>query len=198
MQIKKIAAQLYKLLNIPKKLQLALMHIVNDEFLIGVTGVVLNKKNEVLLLKHAYRQTSWSLPGGYLKKGEYPQKGLEREVWEESKLKVKMEKIIKAWYDPASARVDISCMGKFHSGKFSPSTEINDYGFFAYRDLPTIGKEQRELITNALQEEKSLEIKHHGFFDRLLVSLRITKQRLQSFTAILRRFYTQGFQGVIK
>jgi len=37
----------------------------------------------------------------YLKKGEYPQKGLEREVWEESKLKVKMEKIIKAWYDPA-------------------------------------------------------------------------------------------------
>lgn len=46
------------------------MRVVQDQFLIGVTGIIFNEKREVLLFKHSYRQTVWSLPGGYLKSGE--------------------------------------------------------------------------------------------------------------------------------
>ena len=81
-------------------------------------------------MKHTYRQTEWSLPGGYLKGGEHPHEGIEREIFEETGLKVKIEKIIKTGHDATSARLDISCFGHLTGGKFVPSGEASHYGFF--------------------------------------------------------------------
>lgn len=56
------------------------MRLFQSQFLIGVTGVILNDKKEVLLFKHTYRQHAWSLPGGYMQAGEHPAEALEREI----------------------------------------------------------------------------------------------------------------------
>ena len=75
------------------------MRRVNDQFLVGVTGIFFNDKNQVLLVKHSYRKKGrWSLLGGYLKAGEHPKEGLEREVLEETGYKVKANSII-GYYD---------------------------------------------------------------------------------------------------
>lgn len=76
--MKLLLAKIWRLVNITSQLQLKIMRMMNDEFLIGVTGIIFNDKNEVLLVKHTYRQIKWSLPGGYLKAREHPSEGLER------------------------------------------------------------------------------------------------------------------------
>lgn len=146
--------KLWRLFNLPKGLQLFIMRIFNDEFLIGVTGIIVNDKNEILLVKHTYRQTEWSLPGGYLKKGEHPLEGIEREILEETGLTVKIEKIMKTGHDSANARLDISCFGRFISGTFTPSAEVSVHGFFAFNDLQEIGEKQKSLIRSVLTKEK--------------------------------------------
>jgi 8-oxo-dGTP diphosphatase len=168
-----LLAKLWRVFNLPKGLQLFIMRIFNDEFLVGVTGVIVNDKNEVLLVKHTYRQTAWSLPGGYLKGGEHPIEGVQREILEETGLTVKIEKIIKTGHDSNSARLDISCFGKYISGTFTPSAEVSVHGFFAFTDLPEIGEKQKKLIKDILSKEKLFA---PSFFHRFFQKIKLASQ----------------------
>lgn len=143
-------ARIWKLLHLPTNLQLFIMRLFQDQFLIGVTGIFFNDKNEVLLLKHTYRQTSWSLPGGYLKAKEHPKEGLEREIKEESGLIVSADERLKTRTDRDSARLDMCYVGKFIGGVFTPSSEVTEYGLFKFEELPLISKNQLFLIQEAL------------------------------------------------
>jgi len=49
---------------------------------LGARAIILNSKNQILLVKHVY-QSHWYTPGGGLKKGEPVKKGLLRELQEE-------------------------------------------------------------------------------------------------------------------
>lgn len=128
------------------------MRRTQDQFLIGVTGIIFNEKNEVLLLKHTYRQTKWSLPGGYLKAGEHPREGLEREIEEETGLVVSGDKQLKTRTDRETARLDICVVGTFIGGEFRKSHEVSDYGFYELLKVPRIARNQLLLIEQALHE----------------------------------------------
>jgi ADP-ribose pyrophosphatase YjhB (NUDIX family) len=173
--MKQLFARLWKKLNLPKSSQLFIMRLFNDEFLVGVTGVIFNKEDKVLLLKHTYRQTEWSLPGGYLKRGEHPQEGVSREILEETGMHVRIKKIIKTSHDPTTARLDISCYGTFVRGKFKPSVEVSEYGFFSYEKLPHIGKRQKKLIERVLVEERGYKINKINWFNYFYKSLKKAK-----------------------
>jgi mutator protein MutT len=58
-----------------------------------VSVVLINKRNEVLLLKRSLKSKSnpglWGLPGGHIKNGETPQEALIREVVEETSVIMK-------------------------------------------------------------------------------------------------------------
>ncbi len=131
------------------------MRFFQDQFLIGVTGIVFNENDEVLLFKHTYRQHAWSLPGGYLKAKEHPREGLEREIKEESNLTVSMDEQLKTRTDRESARIDICYYGTFIGGEFEPSEEVSAYGFFAVDNLPLLRTNQLFLIDQALRQRKS-------------------------------------------
>jgi len=60
------------------------MRLLQDQFLVGVTGVIFNDTDEILLLKHTYRRFEWSTPGEYIKAKEHPKEAIEREIEEES------------------------------------------------------------------------------------------------------------------
>src|SRR5258706_16372600 len=109
---------IWKKLRLPKNIQLKIMGLIQDKFLVGVTGIIFNDKNEILLVKHTYRGNSWSLPGGYLKGKEHPREGLEREIKEETNLTVSADERMKIRTDRETARLDISYSGIFISGKF--------------------------------------------------------------------------------
>jgi len=150
--VKKILAKIYKSMHLPKKMQLFLMRFSQDRFLVGTTGVVFNDKNEILLFKHTYRSQAWSLPGGYLKAGEHPREGLEREIKEESGLVVSMDESVKTRTDRDSARLDMCYSGVLIGGDFVPSHEVSEYGFFNQKNMPLLRSNQVFLIDETLKE----------------------------------------------
>lgn len=133
------------------------MKFFQDRFLVGVTGIVFNSKNEVLLFNHTYRPHAWSLPGGYLKAKEHPGEGLEREIKEESGLVVSMDQIINTRTDRENARLDICYLGTLIGGEFTQSYEVSEYGFFPISKLPLLRKNQLFLIEEALNLKKRLK-----------------------------------------
>lgn len=128
------------------------MRFVQDQFLVGVTGVIFNEKNEVLLFKHTYRTHAWSLPGGYMKAGEHPREAIEREIKEESNLVVSIDDSLKTRTDRDSARLDMCYTGVFIGGDFVPTHEVSEYGFFSQDTLPLLRKNQVFLIDEALKQ----------------------------------------------
>jgi 8-oxo-dGTP diphosphatase len=148
--VKSILAKLWKSLNLPKGVQLFFMRVFQNQFLVGVTGIIVNEKHEVLLFKHTYRQHAWSLPGGYLRAGEHPAEALEREVKEESGLVVSVDRSMKTRTDRHGARLDMCYTGVFIGGEFTPSHEVSDYGFFSQNTMPLLRSNQVFLIEEAL------------------------------------------------
>lgn len=69
-----------------------------DFFAITVKAVVLNEKNEVLLIKRPkkdyYGAGSWDFPGGKLEAGEDLEEGLKREIMEETGIEAKIGPVI--------------------------------------------------------------------------------------------------------
>lgn len=153
--MKSFFAKIYKLLNLPKGVQLFIMRFFQNQFLVGVTGVIFNDKDEVLLFKHTYRQHSWSLPGGYLKAGEHPAEALEREILEESHLVVSVDESLQTRTDRTGSRLDMCYIGVFIGGEFSPSHEVSEYGFFSQDTMPLLRSNQVFLIEEALQQKRS-------------------------------------------
>ncbi|MFA7301442.1 MAG: NUDIX domain-containing protein [Candidatus Shapirobacteria bacterium] len=148
--MKIILAKIFHALNLSKKFQLFLMRFSQDVFLVGVTGIILNENKEILLFKHVYRSHSWSLPGGYLKAGEHPREGLEREIKEESGLVVSVDENLKTRTDRDSARLDLCYTGVLIGGDFVPTHEVSEYGFFAMDKLPLLRQNQVFLINEVL------------------------------------------------
>jgi len=149
--VKNLLAKIYKAIHLPKNIQLWVMRLFQDQFLVGATGIIFNDKNEVLLFKHTYRSHSWSLPGGYLKSGEHPRESLEREIKEESGLVVSVDESLKTRTDRDSARLDMCYTGVLIGGDFVPTHEVSEYGFFALDKLPLLRKNQLFLIDVALK-----------------------------------------------
>lgn len=153
--MKTILAKIWRVLSFSKGIQLSLMRIFQDQFLVGVTGIIFNEKREVLLFKHTYRQTAWSLPGGYIKSKEHPFEALEREIMEESGIVVSSDEQLKIRTDRATSRLDVTVVGKYIGGEFKPSHEVSDFGFFSLENLPLISKNQLLLIEYTLHDKTS-------------------------------------------
>lgn len=152
--MKQLLAKTWRALAFTKGFQLGVMRLFQDQFLIGVTGVIFNQHNEVLLFKHTYRQTTWSLPGGYIKSKEHPFEGLEREIKEESGFVVSVDEQLKIRTDRESARLDVTVLGKHIGGEFKSSQEVSEYGFFSLENLPLISKNQLVLINHIINTRK--------------------------------------------
>ncbi|MBW7955514.1 NUDIX domain-containing protein [Patescibacteria group bacterium] len=145
--------KLWKKLPFSRAARVFILKILNDQFIIGVTGVIFNDKNQILVLKHTYRKVPWSLPGGYLKADEHPKVGLAREIEEETGFVVHIIRIIKTKAEK-DGRLDISYFGEYKSGKFRPSAEVTNYRFVAVDKLPELIEDQYEQIAEAVERKK--------------------------------------------
>lgn len=147
--------KLWKALRMSKLMQLRILRLLEDQFLVGVTGVIFSKDNKVLLLKHSYRKIEWGLPGGYIKAKEHPKEALEREIEEETGLIISADKRYNIRTDRDTARLDIIYIGALIGGVFKPSSEVTDYGLFTFDTLPSIRKDQLILIEKIMRERNN-------------------------------------------
>lgn len=154
--MKSILLKIWRFLNLPDALKYHAQRFFTQHFLVGVTGVIFNEKDEVLLFKHSYRkETPWGLPGGWLKKGEQPGQGLMREVREETGLRVISTGILRVESDPLFPLMDVILKGKLEGGTFQASQEVTEASFFPLADLPEILPAQARLIRRAADERSS-------------------------------------------
>jgi len=142
--------KVWRALKFPTNLQLFFMRRFNDQFLIGVTGIIFDDKERILLFRHTYRDTdSWSLPGGYIKSKEHPKEALEREILEKSGFIVSADERLKLRTDRETPRIDITYMGKFMGGEFKESDEVKEAKFFSFSKLPLLRPDQLYFIDMA-------------------------------------------------
>lgn len=152
--MKGLLLALWKKLDFSKHFQLKIIRMFQDQFLVGVTGLIFNENNEVLVFRHTYRQTAWSLPGGYMNGKEHPKEALAREIKEESGYTVSIDWRMKVRTDRETARLDISYIGTYIGGEFVPSAEVSEARFCSLQNLPPIRRDQLFLIEKALEQRK--------------------------------------------
>jgi len=147
--------KIWQALHLPKDIKLFVMRRVNDQFLVGVTGIFFDANGRVLLVKHTYRGSgNWSLPGGYAKGGEHPKEAIEREVKEETGYEVSADERLKIRTDRESARLDITYKGAFLGGVFMSSKEVSEAKLFEFDKLPILPPDQIIFIEKALRNAK--------------------------------------------
>ena len=108
---------------------------------ISVAGLVY-KENKVLLIKSENR--GWEIPGGVVEQGEGILEGLKREIFEESGIVAKPEKLVgiyqrlntKEGYGPLEGMVlppvvNLTFICKYVDGKETVSDESLEVGWFA-------------------------------------------------------------------
>jgi 8-oxo-dGTP diphosphatase len=77
------------------KLQWHVLWWSHAKFVVSVTGIVKNKDNEILLLRHRFwPEGSWGMPGGFINKSETLEAALRREVKEETRLEIDVGPIV--------------------------------------------------------------------------------------------------------
>ena len=134
--VKIILLKVWRIL--PSFMQGFLSRFVRPLFQVFSAAVIFNDKKEVLLVKLTYQRFHpWGLPGGSLEYGEAPEDAVLREVWEETSMKVKIEKFlfIKTW---TPDRIGMYYLCNIVDGEFQPSEEVSEIGYFSLDNLPDV------------------------------------------------------------
>ncbi len=123
--------------HIPGRVQGLIEWWLLPKFLVGAMAVVLDADGRVLLFRHTYRSDyPWGIPGGWLRVGEDPIDGVEREIYEESGFRIRALHPLVVGGDKSLRRLDLIFLCVLEGGTFRASAEVSDAAFFALDELP--------------------------------------------------------------
>ena len=98
--------------------------------------IVVDDQNRLLLVKSSYRRL-WSFPGGFLDPGEDPLIGAEREVLEETGMRVLQTTLVRV--RPRKSHTDYLYIAKAHEqGTATTAWEIGATGWFPLDRMPEL------------------------------------------------------------
>lgn len=116
-------------------------------FRFGVHAAIFNARGQVLLLKQAYGDGRWGLPGGGVEPGETVYDAIRRECLEELGVPVTVEAFTGLYYHREfNAQVCIFRCGISDGCAIKLSGEHTEY---KYTDLDALGAVQRIRVLNA-------------------------------------------------
>ena len=151
-RLKPFLAKLWQ--TIPRNWRWRLLWLISDRFIVGVTGVVLNARDEVLLARHVYRSgITWGLPGGGVQHGESFEQAMHREILEETGISITVHELLQV--DLCEKRPQMNLyFGCTAEGTPQPGVngELFEAGFYALDSLPgRIDPDQMVIIQRALR-----------------------------------------------
>jgi ADP-ribose pyrophosphatase YjhB (NUDIX family) len=109
---------------------------------VGV-GVLVVKQGKVLLVRRAMEpeRGKWSIPAGFLDRGEDPKETAVREAQEETGLKVVIEGLVDVYFNPpqqGGASIFILYRANLVGGKAQAGDDADAVGFFGRDELPEL------------------------------------------------------------
>jgi len=137
---------------------------------LGCSAAIFDEQGRVLLTK---RQDNgqWCLPSGGVEPGESVAEGCEREVWEETGLKVRVKRFVGVYSHPDQLTVysetDMFQIVALHfeteivDGELGLSDETSDFGYFTMdeiEELDMLGR-HKERIIDTLENKKDAFIR---------------------------------------
>ena len=142
--IKRTLLKIWRVL--PVWLQVIASRLIRPLFQVFAAAVILDEARNILLVKSTYnRFHPWGLPGGGLEYGEHPEEAVIREVWEETGLRVCVEKLLLI-NTLRPDRVGMYYLCKITCGTFYPSDEVSEFAFFSLDNLPDVRSFDRDML----------------------------------------------------
>ena len=142
--IKRILLKIWRVL--PIWLQIVLSRVIRPLFQVFAAAVIFDEGKNILLVKSTYQRFHpWGLPGGSLEYGEHPEEAVVREVWEETGLRICIEKLllVKSWQPD---RVGMYYLCRVTGGTFYPSDEVSEFAYFSLDSLPDVRPWDRDML----------------------------------------------------
>src|SRR5678816_3079281 len=130
----------------PVRWQRRFMTAAHDRFLVGVTGLGVDSKGQVLLARHRFGAPQWRFLGGFLRPRERVEDALAREIREETGLVVEVGPVLEVVTGYRWERVEIVFAYRASSGSAALTSEILELRGFGPDALPEVRADQRGLI----------------------------------------------------
>ena len=126
---------------------------------VGV-GVMVLSQGKILLVRRAMspERGKWSIPAGFLDYGEEPKATAEREVFEETNLRVVVDNLVDVYYnqdaiDLGGASIFILYRARFVGGRIRAGDDADAAAFFGHDELPELAfTSTRDAIHRWLEE----------------------------------------------
>ena len=101
---------------------------------------VIGREGKVLLVRRANQPGYglWSVPGGYVDRGEVVEEAAVREVREETGLEVEVDRLVGLYSEAGRSVIVAAFSGVERGGELKPGPEALDLGFFALGNLPNM------------------------------------------------------------
>ncbi len=115
---------------------------------------VVERDGKTLMVRRAV-QTGyglWSMPGGYVDRGEIVEDAAAREVWEETGLLVEVGQLIGIFSDAGNPVVVAAYAARETGGVLEPGPESLEAGFFPPEGLPPLAFPRDEQIMRRWRE----------------------------------------------
>lgn len=134
----------------PRSVRRVSVRTVSPSYTVGAICVIERPDGAILLVRQAYRK-KWGIPGGLLKRGEAPEVGARREVFEEVGIAVELVGPPAVVVDADPQRVDVVFQARpvalSEISEARPtSPEIVEVKWFAPDDLPELQFETAEAM----------------------------------------------------
>ncbi len=120
----------------------------DGELRLGCSAAIFDSAREKVLLTKRTDNGRWCLPGGRVESGESVAEACEREVSEETGLKVRVTRLIGVYSNPDQLViypdgnkvffVVLSFEAEIISGELTLSDETTDYGYFSLHEMESI------------------------------------------------------------
>ena len=142
--IKRMLLKIWRVL--PVWLQGVASRIIRPLFQVFAAAVIFDENKNILLVKSTYnRFHPWGLPGGGLEYGEHPEEAVIREVWEETGLRVCVERLLLI-NTLRPDRVGMYYLCRITGGMFYPSDEVSEFAYFSLDHLPDVRTDDRDML----------------------------------------------------
>src|ERR1700704_5028796 len=130
----------------PVRWQRRFMTAAHDRFLVGVTGLGVDEKGQVLLARHRFGAPQWRFLGGFLHPRERVEDALTREIREETGLAIEVGPVLEVVTGFRWARVELVFAFRVVGGTEALTAEVGELGWFAPDGLPDVRADQRGMI----------------------------------------------------